>query len=50
MRISLAALHTKLGSPVFVKIDVRSDGLPMGSLPAFGELELKQTTMAAYTF
>jgi alpha-amylase/alpha-mannosidase (GH57 family) len=50
MRISLAALHTKLGSPVFVKIDVRSDGLPMGSLPAFGELELKQTTVAAYTF
>jgi hypothetical protein len=50
MRISLAALHTKLGSPLFLKIDVWSDGLPTGSLPAFGELELKQTTMAAYTF
>jgi alpha-amylase/alpha-mannosidase (GH57 family) len=50
MRVSLAALHTKLGSPLFVKIDVRSDELPMGSLPAFGELELKQTIMAAYTF
>ena len=50
MRISLAALHTKPGSPLFLKIDVWSRGLPMGSLPAFGELELRQTTMAAYTF
>ena len=50
MRISLPALHTKPGSPLFLKIDVWSEGLPTGSLPAFGELELKQTTMAAYTF
>ncbi len=50
MRISLAALRTKPGSPLFLKIDVWSGELPMGSLPAFGELELKQTTMAAYTF
>ena len=50
MKISLAALHTKPGSPLFLKIDVWSGGLPMGSLPAFGELELKETTMAAYSF
>jgi hypothetical protein len=50
MRISLAALHAKPGSQLFLKIDVRSGGLPMGSLPAFAELELKQTAMAAYTF
>jgi hypothetical protein len=50
IRISMAALHTKPGSPLFLKIDVWSGGLPMGSLPAFGELELKETTMAAYAF
>jgi alpha-amylase/alpha-mannosidase (GH57 family) len=50
MKISLAALHTKPGSPLFLKIDVWSENLPMGSLPAFGELALKETTMAAYTF
>ncbi len=50
MKISLAALHSKPGSPLFLKIEVWSQELPMGSLPAFGELELQQTTMAAYTF
>ncbi len=50
MRISLAALRAKPGSQLFLKIDVCSEGLPMGSMPAFGELELKQTSMAAYSF
>jgi len=50
MRISLAALHAKPGSQLFLKIDVWQAGLPMGSLPGYGELELQQSAMAAYTF
>jgi hypothetical protein len=50
MRISLAALHAKPGSQLFLKIDVWNEGLPMGSLPAYGELELQQSARAAYTF
>jgi len=50
IRISLASLHSKPGSQLFLKIDVWNDGLPMGSLPAYGELELQQSAMAAYTF
>jgi alpha-amylase/alpha-mannosidase (GH57 family) len=50
MRISMAALQAKAGSQLYLKIDVWRDGLPMGSLPGYGELELKQSAMAAYTF
>jgi hypothetical protein len=50
MRISLAALRAKPGSQLFLKVDVWSEGLPMGSLPGYGELELRQSAMAAYTF
>ena len=50
VRISLAALRAKPGSALFLKVEVWSEGLPMGSLPAYGELELKQAAMAAYTY
>jgi len=50
IRISLAGIHAKPGSQLFLRIEVWSEGLPMGSLPSYGELELKQTAMAAYTF
>jgi hypothetical protein len=50
IRVSLAALHSKPGSPLFMKVDVWIDGLPVGSLPSYGELELRATAMAAYTF
>jgi hypothetical protein len=50
IRISLAALRTKPGGPLFIRVEVWNEGLPIGSLPGYGELELKQTAMAAYTF
>ena len=50
MRISMAALQAKAGSQLYLKIDVSREGLPMGSLPGYGELELKDAAMAAYTF
>ena len=50
IRISLAALHAKPGSQLFLRVEVWNAGLPLGSLPDYGELELKQTAMAAYTF
>jgi alpha-amylase/alpha-mannosidase (GH57 family) len=50
VRVSLASLKAKAGSQLFIRIDVSSDGLTMGSLPSYGELELKQIAMAAYTY
>ena len=50
IRISLAALRAKPGSQLFLRVEVWNQGLPVGSLPGYGELELKQTAMAAYTF
>jgi alpha-amylase/alpha-mannosidase (GH57 family) len=50
IRVSLAALRAKPGNQLFLRVDVFNEGLPMGSLPSYGELELKQTAMAAYTF
>jgi alpha-amylase/alpha-mannosidase (GH57 family) len=50
IRISLAALRAKAGSPLFLRMDASSNELPMASLPSYGELELKQTAMAAYTY
>jgi len=50
IRISLAALHAKPGSQLYIRVEVWSEGLPLGSLPDYGELELKETAMAAYTF
>ncbi len=50
IRVSLAALHARPGSQLFIRVEVWCEGLPLGSLPGYGELELKQTAMAAYTF
>ncbi len=50
IRISLAALRAKPGSQLLIKIEAWSEGLPLGALPEYGELELKQTAMAAYSF
>ena len=50
IRISLAALRAKPGSLLLMRVEVYSLGLPIGSLPSYGELELKQSAMAAYTF
>jgi hypothetical protein len=50
IRVSMTALHAKAGSQLFIKVEVSSEGLPLGSLPTYGDLELKQTAMAAYTF
>ena len=50
MRVSLSAIHAKPGSQVFLKVAVFSDGLPAGMVPEHGELELKPSAMAAYTY
>jgi len=50
VRISLAALHAKPGSQLLLRLEAWSEGLPLGALPAYGELELKQSAMAAYSF
>ena len=50
LRISLTALHAKPGNPMFLRVEVWDQGLPMACLPNYGELELKQTAIAAYAF
>ena len=50
IRISLAALRAKPGSQLFLRVEAWSDKLPVGSLPYYGEVELQQTAMAAYSF
>ncbi len=50
IRISLAALRAKPGSQLFLRVEAWSDKLPVGSLPGYGEVELQQTALAAYSF
>ncbi len=50
IRVSLAALRAKLGSQMSVRVEAFNEGLPIGALPVYGELELKQTAVAAYSF
>ena len=50
VRLSLAKLRAKPGSPMFLRVEVWNEELPMACLPNYGELELKQTAIAAYAF
>ncbi len=50
IRISLTALRAKPGSQLFIRVEVSNEGLPVGSLPDYGELELKHTVLVAYSF
>ena len=39
--VSLAALRVRRGEPVFVRLAVFRDGLPIAAMPAIGELEMQ---------
>ncbi len=48
--VSLSALRTRLGDPLFLHLEVFRDELPVAFLPASGELELRSGSLAAYAY
>jgi alpha-amylase/alpha-mannosidase (GH57 family) len=49
-KASLSAMHIRLGEPLFLRVQVFRDGLPIAVIPASGEMELGSGVMAAYAF
>jgi len=50
MRISMTALHIRRGDPIFLRLIIHRDGLPVAWLPSGGELELNCTPMTAFAY
>jgi alpha-amylase/alpha-mannosidase (GH57 family) len=49
-KVSLSAMRVRLGEPLFLRVQVFRDGLPIAVIPANGEIELGSGVMAAYAF
>jgi hypothetical protein len=49
-KLSLSALHTRLGDPLYLQVDVLRAGLPIASIPASGELELRSGSLAVFAY
>ncbi len=50
IRLSMSALHVRLGEPLFLHLSVFRDGLPLAAIPGIGELEIQYGIMATYAF
>jgi alpha-amylase/alpha-mannosidase (GH57 family) len=49
-KVSLSAVKVRLGEPLFLRVEVLRNGLPVAYIPATGEMELGSGVMAAYAF
>jgi alpha-amylase/alpha-mannosidase (GH57 family) len=49
-KVSMSALRVKLGEPLYMRLRVLRDGLPVAFVPASGEIELRSGMMTAYAF
>jgi hypothetical protein len=49
-RVSMSALQVKLGEPIYFRLTVLRDGLPVATIPGMGELELHSGDLAAYAY
>lgn len=50
MRVSMGALHTRAGDPLYLRLSAFRAGLAIACLPFFGELELYARPLAAHGF